>query len=180
MPSEHFTAHNEASHQQATSSSEPVYSERLVVPWWCWPVLLIGLSATLQVIVVLGPQLSTRAGWPAAIITFLVSVAISAALLVWAGARTITVADGELRVAGSRLPFRAMGDVTATDPETTRALLGRDANVRAYLCIRGWIRTAVKIEVNDPEDDTPYWLISTRRPEKLAAVLTRGRDADRA
>jgi hypothetical protein len=26
--------------------------------------------------------------------------------------------------------------------------------------------------LNDPDDPTPYWLISTRRPKRLAAALS--------
>jgi hypothetical protein len=147
------------------------YSERLTVPWWWWPVLLIGLPATMEVIVVLGPQLSTRAGWPAAIVTFLLSAALAAALLLWGSARTVVVKDGELIVAGSRLPTSAMGAVTVCDRETTRALLTTDADPYAYLATRGWVPRAVRVNVVDPEDDTPYWLISSRHPERLADTL---------
>lgn len=31
--------------------------------------------------------------------------------------------------------------------------------------------TAVRVEVLDPEDPTPYWVVSTRRPMELAASL---------
>jgi hypothetical protein len=30
----------------------------------------------------------------------------------------------------------------------------------------------LRIEVTDPDDPTPYWVISVREPEKLAAVLS--------
>ena len=30
----------------------------------------------------------------------------------------------------------------------------------------------VLIVLDDPEDPTPYWLVSTRRPAELAALLT--------
>jgi hypothetical protein len=156
-------------------SSHPSYAERLTVPWWWWPVLLLGLPATMEVIVVLGPQLSTRAGWPAAIVTFLLSAGLAAALLLWASARTVVVNDGELVVAGSRLPTSAMGAVTVCDRATTRALLTTDAHPYAYLCTRGWVPRAVRVEVVDPQDDTPYWLISSRHPERLAQALGRAR-----
>jgi hypothetical protein len=46
---------------------------------------------------------------------------------------------------------------------------------RAYLCLRGWISPVVRVELDDPDDPTPYWLVSTRRPAQLVAALAEGR-----
>ena len=69
------------------------------------------------------------------------------------------------------LPPTAVGAVTPLDPEAAEALRGPKADARAYLVLRGWIRTAVRVEVADPADPAPYWYVSTRRPEELAAAL---------
>jgi hypothetical protein len=58
------------------------------------------------------------------------------------------------------------------DAEATRLLAGRDANVHAYLLLRPYLKRAVRVDVVDPSDPVPYWLVSTRRPEELAAALT--------
>ena len=42
---------------------------------------------------------------------------------------------------------------------------------RAFLVIRGWVDPVVRVTLDDPNDPTPYWLISTRRPEELVRVL---------
>ena len=60
-----------------------------------------------------------------------------------------------------------VGTMTALDAEQLRTALGPELDVRAYLCVRGWVRTGVRVTVNDPDDPTPYWLVSTRRPERL-------------
>jgi cation diffusion facilitator CzcD-associated flavoprotein CzcO len=36
---------------------------------------------------------------------------------------------------------------------------------------RSWLPLAVRVEVVDPDDDTPYWLVGTRQPRELAAAL---------
>jgi len=41
----------------------------------------------------------------------------------------------------------------------------------AWLLIRGWIPGLVRIELDDETDPTPYWLISSRRPETLALAI---------
>ncbi|MGW9267500.1 DUF3093 family protein, partial [Gordonia terrae] len=36
---------------------------------------------------------------------------------------------------------------------------------------RSWVKTMVLIVLDDPDDPTPYWLVSTRRPAELLAAL---------
>jgi hypothetical protein len=40
------------------------------------------------------------------------------------------------------------------------------------MLLRGYIRTAVRVEITDPEDPTPYAYLSTREPARLVAALT--------
>jgi hypothetical protein len=42
---------------------------------------------------------------------------------------------------------------------------GRDADARAYLLLRPYLKRAVRVEITDPADPTPYWLVSTRHPK---------------
>lgn len=44
----------------------------------------------------------------------------------------------------------------------------------AYRLFQGTVHQALKVEINDPLDPTPYWIISTRRPEKLKQALETG------
>ncbi|GLV74094.1 hypothetical protein Shyhy02_20960 [Streptomyces hygroscopicus subsp. hygroscopicus] len=45
------------------------------------------------------------------------------------------------------------------------------------MLLRSYIPTALRVEVTDPEDPTPYVYVSTRNPEALAAALTAVRSA---
>jgi hypothetical protein len=54
-----------------------------------------------------------------------------------------------------------------------RLLRTRDADPAAYLAIRFWIPTGLKIAVVDPRDPTPYWLITSKRGEEIAALLNK-------
>src|SRR5690349_1676368 len=87
------------------------------------------------------------------------------------GALAVRVADGELRAGRAHLPLQYVGAVTPLDKEQTRLLAGRDANARAYLAMRPYVKRAVRIDVADAADPTPYWLVSTRKPKQLAAAL---------
>ena len=52
-----------------------------------------------------------------------------------------------------------------------RQELGPRLDARAYVCLRAWARTGVHVVLEDPQDPTPYWLVSTRRPQDLAQAL---------
>jgi hypothetical protein len=46
------------------------------------------------------------------------------------------------------------------------------ADPRAFLLLRSYIPTALRVEITDQADPTPYVYLSTRDPEGLAAALT--------
>ena len=67
------------------------------------------------------------------------------------------------------------GAVQPLTVEQTRRLRGPTADVRAHVALRPWLRRAVAVRLEDPDDDTPYWLVGTTRPEALATALERAR-----
>jgi hypothetical protein len=97
-------------------------------------------------------------------------VAVGAAVLVGAAPR-VEVRDGTFRAGGARIPVDVLGPVVALDAAATTQELGPRLDARAHLVLRGWIHTAVRVELHDPEDPTPYWVVSTRHPDQLAAAL---------
>lgn len=106
------------------------------------------------------------------------SLALVAAAL-WAyGRASVCAADDGLYAGRAHLPWRYVGDVASLDAATTRRLLGVDADARAHLLVRSYCRRAVRIEVADAADPAPYWLVSSRHPDDLAASLTGHRVSD--
>jgi hypothetical protein len=100
----------------------------------------------------------------------LVAMAAAAAGLLLTSAR-VEVRDGELLAGRARIPVRHLGRVAVVAPERMKALRGREADARAYLCQRSWLPGGVVVEVTDPQDPTPYWLVSSRKPQRLAAAI---------
>jgi len=45
------------------------------------------------------------------------------------------------------------------------------ADARAYVCQRGWVPCGVAVEIADQDDPAPYWLLSSRRPQRLAQAV---------
>jgi hypothetical protein len=102
-----------------------------------------------------------------------VMVLAAAALLIGYGAAEVAVQHGELRAGRAHIPAELLAEPTVLDAEATRLQTGRDADARAYLLLRPYVRGSVRVTVRDPDDPTPYWLVSTRRPERLVAALRR-------
>lgn len=102
------------------------------------------------------------------------AVAVVAALLRF-GSTVVAVhagPDGGLLFAGrGRLPIRVVSDVTALDATQLRRQAGVDADARAFLVLPPFVPTAVRVDLTDPKDPTPYWLVATRRPHELAAAI---------
>jgi DUF3093 family protein len=109
--------------------------------------------------------------WSGALIA---AVAVFAWLISYGRARVEVDVTG-LRAGRARLPWRYVGAATGCDAAETKSLLGVGADARAYLLIRPYVRCSVKVTVDDIRDPAPYWLVSTRRPDQLAACLN-GRD----
>ncbi|HIZ37710.1 MAG TPA: DUF3093 domain-containing protein [Candidatus Ruania gallistercoris] len=91
--------------------------------------------------------------------------------LLWRASPSILVRAETLAVDRARLPIQVISAVETLDRAQTERAMGPELDARAHLRHRAWANSAVKITLEDPEDPTPYWLISTRRPEELAEAL---------
>ncbi|WP_109506256.1 DUF3093 domain-containing protein [Nocardioides speluncae] len=140
------------------------YAERLTVPlrWWAQATMLLA-SLWLAFVV----ALPAAAAWTIAAI----AAALVAGCLLWYGGARITITDGELRAGRAHIPTRLVGGADPLDAEATRRIAGVEADARAYLLLRPYLKRAVKVEIADPADPTPYWLLSTRHPDRLANAL---------
>jgi hypothetical protein len=105
-------------------------------------------------------------------LTFIVAAVVAVGALLLVGRIRVAVADGELRVDDARLPLSVIAGVETITPEQRRDLLGMDADPQAFVIQRPWIGGGVRIDLNDADDPTPYWYISTRHPDRLKAALT--------
>jgi hypothetical protein len=141
-----------------------VYEERLRVPWWWWP-LAAAFVATLGVAV--GHPLGVAAG----VATVVLGSGLVTGLLVAYGTVRVAVDSGAFVAGRARLPLAAVGRVDRLDAADTRDLLGPHADPAAYVLSRPYVATAVRVEVSDPADPTPYWLVTTRHPGDLADAL---------
>ena len=145
------------------AAAERPYDERLTAPrsWW-FITALVGCSTGL-VMLPLG-TLPMLGGLVA-------GTALAAVLVSSYGSVRIRVVAGSLVAGDSRIPVSALGAAHVLDEEEAFAWRTHKADPRAHMLLRSYIGTAVRVEVDDPADPTPYVYLSTRSPQRLADAL---------
>jgi len=83
----------------------------------------------------------------------------------------IEVDQTHLRVGGASIEHKYIGEVTVLSSSEVKLIRTRDADPLAHLAIRFWSSKAVKLQVSDERDITPYWLITTNHGEDLLKAL---------
>ncbi|HEY5149242.1 MAG TPA: DUF3093 domain-containing protein [Mycobacterium sp.] len=144
------------------------YRERLWVPWWWWP-LGFGVAALIAKEVNMGVR--TLPPW----LPYVVLGAVAAGVLLWLGRVEIRVVeagpDVELWAGQAHLPVSVVSR-SAEIPRTAKsAALGRQLDPAAFVLHRGWVGPLVLLILDDPDDPTPYWLVSARHPERVLSAL---------
>ncbi len=145
-----------------TSSTGTRYAERLWLGPLGW-VLVVAFGGLLGLVLL--PVDATLA-----LVVTVLGVAGGLLVAVLSTPR-VEVSGGTLRAGSARIPVRLVGPARALAADELRAQLGPELDARAYLCLRGWVHRAVRVELHDPLDPTPYWVVSSRRPDQLLAAL---------
>jgi hypothetical protein len=159
------------------------YDEQLPTPWWWYPMaiavaVLLGFEFTLAV--------SGWIGWIPLVI--LVPVCV---LVVW------RFSSGRVRLIGSTisagdqlLELSRVSKAIGLSATELRRLVGRHSDPTAFVFIRSWVVPGVQLVLRprpadlnggpavddasgrtDPADIVPYWVVSTRHPDRLLAAL---------
>jgi Protein of unknown function (DUF3093) len=147
-----------------TAAPPDSHRERLSVPlrWWVQGTMLV---ATFWLAFVVSTPAAVA--WPATAVMLLAMVA----LLLGYGSPRVEVEDGWFRAGRARIAGEFVGEAEPLDAASTRRVAGPEADARAHLLLRPYLKRAVRVTVRDDRDPTPYWLVSSRDPEHLAAAL---------
>jgi hypothetical protein len=130
--------------------------------------------------------LATALVIPASLLVFFpisAAVGIAVAVLLYAGCVAVLVVNSAVlqvtteafHAGRARLPIQFAGEATAYREPDATLQRGAQLDARAWPLIRGWVSPVVRVTVTDPQDPTPYWLVSTRHPEKLVEALQAAR-----
>ncbi len=145
------------------------YDERLTVPhsWWA---MAVGAGVGLALVF-----------FPFGTLPMLGGLVAGGALAMMGvssyGSARIRVVAGSLVAGKARIPLTALGEAEVLDRAEAVAWRSYKADPRAFMLLRSYVPTALKVAVTDPADPTPYVYLSTRSPQRLADALAAVRTA---
>jgi len=149
------------------------YSERLWVPWWWW---LPGLALAGLIALEVNQGVRALPNW----VPFAVLLPVAAAVLMWLSKTEVRVISGgtdraagetELWVGAAHLPVSVISRSAAVPGSGKSAALGRQLDPAAYVMHRAWVGPMLLVVLDDPDDPTPYWLVSSRHPDRVLSAL---------
>jgi hypothetical protein len=143
-----------------------LYRERL----WAAPWLFISTALVIPASLIVFAPIN----WVAGVITAIVLYAGCVGMLI-ASSPTIRVTESTLLAGRAQIPLTLVGEPTGYEADDAILQRGQRLDARAWLLIRGWVKPVVKVPVLDADDPTPYWLLSTRSPDRLVRALNDGR-----
>ena len=141
-----------------------LFKERAPWPIWLWLFLLF-LAASLALAIY--AALGTRWGWISMLIQLLGLLFLSQK-----SALDVEVTDTHLQVGKAQIERKFLGKIEVLSSEEMRRWRGPLSDPAGYMALRFWIPAGVKIEINDAHDPTPYWLVSSKKAQPLAAALS--------
>lgn len=150
-------------------TAAPVYSERHWAPLWWWPIAL-------AIVGLLAATLHMGAPGIQAWLPYVLMLPIPIWYLLWVGRHRVeVVADAsgtlELRTDKAHLPVTYIARAAAVPASAKSAAMGRQLDPAAFVQHRPWIGSMVLLVLDDPDDPTPYWLVSVRHPDRVLAAL---------
>jgi len=139
------------------------FREVIAPPIWLLAfIYFLFTSISISIWAALG---NTPALWSQIILTIMLAVIAVRSRMV------IEVDEKELRINKAHIDRVYLGEQSVLDSDAMRLARGRDADPAAFLAIRFWSSRGILVRVKDDRDPTPYWLISSKRGDQLAAAL---------
>ncbi len=135
--------------------STAIFSETLRWPLWLWGFLLfllgsldLALWAALDNYIALG----TTGIFFLAVILGYIRLAMK-----------ITITESELRINHAHIELQYITSMEEIKKDQIRSERGPNLDPAAFLSLRFWVSSAVKITIKDERDSTPYWLVSSKK-----------------
>jgi hypothetical protein len=144
----------------------PEYHEKL----WPAPWLFLATALVIPASLIVFAPISMTAGIVTAIVLYAGCV-----VLLLLSAPTLEVKGGSVTCGPAQIDAALLGEAQPFSGAEATQERGPRLDARAWLLLRGWVQPVVRIPLLDPEDPAPYWLVSTRHPQKLAAAINGSR-----
>ena len=70
-----------------------------------------------------------------------------------------------------KVPVSVVSRSTEVPRSAKSAALGRQLDPAAYVVHKAWVGPMLLLVLDDPDDPTPYWLVSCRHPDRVLSAL---------
>jgi hypothetical protein len=137
------------------------YREKLSPSWWMVLATALFVPATLIIFL----PLSVWVGLGVGSALWLGSWGI-----LWFFSPTISVEDHHIGAGRARIEHTWVDSMEIFRTQEATEQRGTQLDARAWLVLRPWIDPVVKITLKDPNDPTPYWLISSKNPDAFVTA----------
>lgn len=130
-----------------------------------WSVLLIVPTAWLTLLpfsAKIGPNTGLVLG-----VVFAVGVLAS----IWFASPMIELDARGFSVGDATLPISVIAGYEIVPPERAFEERGHKLDPRAYVRFQLSVNSLIKLQIEDLQDTTPYWLIATRNPQAIVDTL---------
>ncbi|MFW0155247.1 DUF3093 domain-containing protein [Rothia sp. P6271] len=151
----------------SSDSTDVLYYERLSPGFGTW-LVAIGVGCASYLV-------AAPINIPIGIVVGILMMLLVGGVLFVSSPR-IEITPRVLRVGRAQIEREYVGYAEAFYGDAARVVAGPALDGRAFMCFRGWIEPKVRIHIVDPADPTPYWLASSRHPERIVEILNEGKD----
>ena len=94
-------------------------------------------------------------------------------VLSWLGSPLIALNEQTLSIGQASIETKYLGKAEVVSAQEAFLERGVKLDSRAFTKFQIGVKQLVKIEIQDKQDPTPYWLIATRNPEVLAGLVNK-------
>lgn len=142
------------------------YNERLYFSFTLW-LFLLGFAITFFIAI-----WAALGNLPAVIATLLLILLF---VIMNFKSLRIQVRAGKLMVGFASIEVSRLGAISEIQELSKFQKTEVPIDPAAFLQTKFWIKPAIKINLIDPDDPTPFWLISTRNPGKLVKAISKSK-----
>jgi hypothetical protein len=169
-----------STHQARPATQQAGYHERLRTPrWWYLPAIFVAALLGLEFALVI----PGHAAWAPFAILLPVCLLVVRRL----SSGSIAVTGATLRAGERTLALAEVERAIDLSPAELRRLVGRHSDPLAFTYIRSWIGPGVQLVLRAPDGGQPadrfpepYWVVSTRHPDRLLAAISAAADTSAA
>lgn len=142
-----------------------LFREKLTPPFWAWGAI-VGFCLMLSV------SVSAVFGSLVALFVFIVLFTFFL-FLAFRFSPVIKVDERYLYANKAKLPIEIITKASPLTIAETTKIRGVNADPKCFSATSPLISTAIRIDFSDKKDPHSYWLLSTRKANKLSEVLSR-------